>query len=83
MDAYKAADNWNKFTEINAIKDGTSGDEDDTPDEEETSKGSSNCILKTEQCEKRKRQEKLEPLVNSEHSEMNDLHCTLRSQTRL
>lgn len=37
VDAYKAADNWNKFTEINAIKDGTSGDEDDTPDEEETS----------------------------------------------
>jgi hypothetical protein len=32
-------------------------------DEVRTSKNDKNCILKTEQCEKKKRQEKLEPLL--------------------
>jgi len=40
--------------------------------------------LKTEQCEiKKKARIKLEPLVNSGHQEIDELHCTLRSQTRL
>ena len=35
-------------------------------DEVTTSKNDKDCILKTEQCEKRKGKKKLEPLVNSD-----------------